>query len=133
MSGTRRIRAALALAISVLVASCVDQDPFGFANKTIVGKFYLNLFDETQRYTIFKKGDNSRAGIFDGTVLALGWDTNIILAEVDRVYDGDTDGWYRLDVKTGNITGPLSPTEISSNATLASLRIMTPKQAFDSL
>lgn len=79
----------------------------------ILGGYYLEKFPENNHFYLRRRGDGSIGGVFDGYLLSIGVSTNVIIAYVKRLYRGDVDGWYMLDVKSGRLTGPLSDGELT--------------------
>ena len=131
MNGKRLTLAAAftALALSIC-SSCIDADPFGRNSCSLTGGYYLERFPENKRFYVRIKGDKSLGGQFDGTILQIGYSKQIILAEVNRLYDGDKDGWYYLHVDTGVIKGPVSHEQIKQNKALANIVVVSAKDAF---
>jgi hypothetical protein len=85
-------------------------------NQTFGGGYKLERFEENGKYYVIGPDDSPGGGIFDGTVEQLGWDQNSILAQVTRLYHGDTNGWYVLDLKTKRIIGPIQEADLKTNA-----------------
>lgn len=78
--------------------------------------YRLERFDENGKYYVIAPGDLSGGGVFDGTVEQIGWNHDWILARVTRLYHGDTNGWYALDVKTKRVIGPIQESELRTNS-----------------
>jgi hypothetical protein len=86
----------------------------GCSKKTISGKYYIELFAEGDPvYYVGEKGVDSGGGVFDGIVKQVGWRGDEIVAEVVRLSSGDVSGWYKLDIKNGSVTGPITNSELS--------------------
>ena len=75
------------------------------------GKFYL-MADRYQK---------SGGGVFDGTIEEIGWDEKWIVARVKRIYHGDPDGWYAVNVQTHQVRGPLAESELKTNTELSKI------------
>ena len=76
----------------------------------------MERFQENGKYYVVTPEDLSGGGVFDGTVELIGWNHDWILARVTRLYHGDTNGWYALDVKTKQVIGPVQESELRKNA-----------------
>lgn len=51
--------------------------------------------------------DDSPGGVFDGTVSRISVAEDFIYADVKRLYHGDPNGIYKVDRKTGIVSGPI--------------------------
>ncbi len=92
------------------------------SSKLLPGGYVLDRFSENGMcYLMSSYGDSSGGGILDGTVDEIGWNSDWILAHVVKLYHGDTNGWYALNVKTGKITGPIEDTQLRTNSELSVL------------
>ena len=80
-------------------------------------------------YYVIDLKDTPGGGVFDGTVDQIGWNQNWILARVTRLYHGDTNGWYVLDVKTKRVIGPIQESELSANAEWSHIERFAPELA----
>jgi len=121
---TRRLIAAAA--ISFLLCGCNPS------HRQLSGGYYLERFDEggTSYYVGAPGKALDGGGVFDGTVQEIGWNKDWILARVRRIYRGDPDGWYLLNVKTGQIAGPLQSSELKTNSALSSIKTVQPATVF---
>jgi hypothetical protein len=94
----------------------------------------LERFDEGGTYTSYYVGAPGKSvnggGVFDGTVQEIGWNEDWILVRVRRVYRGDPDGWYVLNVKTGQIAGPLQSSELKTNSAFSKIKTVQPSAVF---
>jgi hypothetical protein len=113
----------------VIVSGC------GQSHRQLSGRYYLERFDENGAfYTVYYVGARGKpvngGGVFDGTVQEIGWNKDWILAHVRRIYRGDPDGWYLLNVKTGQITGPLQSSELKTNPALSNIKTIEPAAVF---
>jgi hypothetical protein len=94
---------------------------FGCSNsKTITAGDALERFQENgMYYLIDPKNDGPGGGVFDGTVEKIGWNQDWILARIIRLYGGDTNGWYALNLKTKQVIGPIPQNDLETNASLS--------------
>jgi hypothetical protein len=100
----------------------------GQSHRQLSGGYYLDRFDEGgTSYYVGAPGEAlNGGGVFDGTVQEIGWSDDWILARVRRIYRGDPDGWYALNVKTGQVAGPLQSSELKMNPALSNIRTVQP-------
>jgi hypothetical protein len=112
------------------VAACVCFCGCNPSAKHLVGDYKLERFDENGKYYVVDSEDLPGGGVFDGTVEQLGWDQNWILARVTRLYHGDTNGWFVLDVKTRQIIGPVQESDWRTNADWSKIDCRDPEQVF---
>jgi hypothetical protein len=100
--------------------------------RQLSGGYYLERFDEGgASFFVETPGKSTNGGgVFDGSVREIGWNDDLILARVNRVYNGDPDGWYVLYIKTGRISGPLQLSELKANSAFSSIKTMEPKEVF---
>lgn len=112
--------------ISVLLFGC-DQD-----RRTLSGQYYLERLIEggTSYYVIDPKSRGDVGGVFDGTVEEIGWNQDWILARIKRIYHGDVSGWYALNVKTKQITGPFQGMEVKRDPNFANINLKQPADLF---
>ncbi len=80
----------------------------------IAGSYYLEKFPENGLFYLRKRGDDSVGGVFDGHVLQIGANECVVVAYVRRLYRGDPDGWYVLQVPRAKVFGPLSASELQT-------------------
>ncbi len=81
----------------------------GCSRKKIANGYYIELFDESRPvYYIMEKGVDSGGGVYDGVVKDIGWKDNELLARVRRLSSADPHGYYKLNLDTGNVTGPIT-------------------------
>ena len=117
----------LLTALAILMVSGCNP-----SHRQLSGGYYLEQFDEgrTSYYVGAPGKEVNGGGVFDGTVQAIGWNKDWILARVRRIYRGDPDGWYLLNLKTGQVTGPLASSELMTNPALSNIRIIEPAAVF---
>ena len=91
------------LVIAITLASSCNS-----SKKNILGNYDLELFDEGgPLYYVNKRGVTSGGGVFDGIIKKIGIDGVEIYAEVKRLSSSDPDGWYKLNINSGVVSGPL--------------------------
>ncbi|HWD93049.1 MAG TPA: hypothetical protein VG938_11960 [Verrucomicrobiae bacterium] len=100
------------------------------STKHLVQDYKLERFDENGKYYVIASEDLSGGGVFDGTVEQLGFDQNWILARVNRLYQGDTNGWYVLNLKTKQVVGPIQESDLKTNAAWTKIEYHDPEQVF---
>jgi hypothetical protein len=93
-------------ALLILMLGC------GSNRMRVAGSYYLERFSENGKFYLRQHGDRSTGGVFDGHLLQIGANPDTIIAYVKRLYRGDPDGWYMLDVRTGKVSGPLTECEL---------------------
>lgn len=96
---------------------------FGCSQSTrkIVGEYSLERFQENGMFYLITPEDPPGGGVFDGTVQEIGWNNKWILARVTRLSDGDTNGWYALNVMTKQVVGPIQESELRTNSAFSSI------------
>ena len=92
--------------------------------------YRLERFDENGKYYVIASEDLSGGGVFDGTIEQIGWDQDWILARVTRLYHGDTNGWYALDLKSKHIIGPIQESDVKTNAAWSKIDCRDAEQVF---
>lgn len=81
----------------------------GCSRKKIANDYYIELFDEGKHvYYVVEKGVDSGGGVYDGIVKDIGWKDNELLARIRRLSSADPHGFYKLNLDTGNVTGPIT-------------------------
>ena len=89
--------------------------------------YRLERFDENGKYYVVTPEDPPGGGVFDGTVEQIGWNRDWILARVTRLFHGDTNGWYALNVKTKQVIGPIQESGLSTNAEWSNIKYCAPE------
>jgi hypothetical protein len=108
--------------------------PFGGQQRTIVGNYQLEQWEDFETYYLCKKGEEfSGGGLIEGTVKSLGWNSNYIVAKRYSTYRGDPDGWMIIDVKSGKISGPLNDADFAARSELKSIQTFEPDAAWNKL
>ena len=97
------------------------------STKDLVHGYRLERFNENGKYYVISPEDLSGGGIFDGTVEQIGWNQNWILARVTKLYHGDTNGWYALNMKSKRVIGPIQESELSRNAEWSPIKCYVPE------
>ena len=104
--------------LSSLLLSCTEGP-----SKKLVDRYRLERFSESgSYYVIDARNHSSGGGVFDGVVDEIGWNDDWILARVRRLYHGDSNGWYVLNVRTREVKGALLPSDIKKDPVLAKLQ-----------
>ena len=102
------------------------------STKAVAGGYALTRFDEggTTYYLTASGERSSGGGVFDGTVQEIGWNNDWILARINRLYQGDTNGWYALNLKTRQVIGPIQESDLSKNSSFLGIKCRTPSDVF---
>lgn len=116
-----RVFIATAVAASLTLCGCEPS------TKKLVNGYRLERFDENGLYYVIAPGAEIGGGVFDGTVDQIGWNQKWILARVTRIYRGDTNGWYALDVNAKRVIGPLQESELKTNAEWSQVQCSSPE------
>jgi hypothetical protein len=111
---------------TILLAGCFDIDPFGVNQMKLVDDFYLQYVPDGASYFVIEKGSDPNENVFDGKVLKIGWNNDIVVAEVVRTFRGERDGIYVIDVNPGVSRGPISDREFKS----LGVRLESPSEIF---
>ena len=88
------------LAITVLAAAC-DQDPFGLAQRSVVGRVSLEALESDSYHLHVPESSEAPDGQLKGQVRQLAWDSTTVLVERDSDY-------VAVDVGSGWVRGPLA-------------------------
>jgi hypothetical protein len=95
----RGLRAVL-LATTVIVAAC-DQDPFGLAQRPVIGRVSLAVVELDSYYLRVPESSEAPGGRLKGQVRRLAWDSTTVLVERDSDY-------VAVNVGSGWVRGPLA-------------------------
>jgi hypothetical protein len=97
-----------------------------------VNGYSLERFDEggTSYYLEAPGYESSGGGVLDGTVEEIGWNQDWILARVNRIYRGDTNGWFALNIKTRQISGPFGDSDLKTNSALSEIKCRVAADVF---
>ena len=121
----------------LLLSSCVDRDPFGLANKNILGDYYLNKWEDGKTFYLH---DSKKAyeefhdhGPIGGTVIEIGWNKNSIIAKRKAHFGGKIDGWMVIDTNNKKISGPFIWADIIKNDAFENIEVMSSIQAWEKL
>lgn len=98
----------------ILLCFGVGLFMIGCSQKKIKGDYYIEQFAEGDPvYYIQKRGVDSGGGVFDGIVTQVGWKGNEVIADVVRLSSTDENGWYKLNLTTGLVEGPILFAEVA--------------------
>ena len=89
----------MSLLATVTVTAC-DQDPFGWAERPVVGRVSLEEFELDSYYLHVPESSEAPEGQLKGRVRQLAWDATTVLVERDTDY-------VVVDVQSGWVRGPL--------------------------
>jgi len=109
---------------------------FGGRERTVVGDYRLEQWEDFQTYYLHKRGhdDSAEGGSFIGGItLQIGWNKRYIVAERHSFYRGDPDGWMVIDVKTGNMAGPFTESEFRARPDSQGIQIYGAAEAWKKL
>jgi hypothetical protein len=100
------------------------------STRKLINDYSLERFDENGMYYLRAPGDLSGGGVFDGTIQEIGWNHDWILGRVTRLYHGDTNGWYALNLKTKQVVGPIPESEMRTNSALSKIECHDSAEVF---
>jgi len=114
--------------LALLVTACDST-------KSLPGGYELEKWEDGTTFYLNTPGNTTKngAGAIDGTVQHIAWNKEIIAAERCATFRGDPDGWMIINVKTKEITGPLSAAQFSELRSKANLQIKTAAEAWSGL
>jgi hypothetical protein len=119
------------LTTTFLILCCIFLFGCNQSKRKLVDGYVLERFDENGKYYLVSpETELSGGGAFDGTIQEIGWNQDWILAQVTRIYRGDTDGWYALNLKTKQIIGPIQDSELKTNSTFLKIGCRSPADVF---
>jgi hypothetical protein len=133
---SKRAKIIVASAGVILVLAVAALFIFGGQERTVVGDYRLEQWEDFKTYYLHKRGldDSSQGGSFiGGIVLRIGWSSRYILAERHSFFRGDPDGWMIVDVETGNVTGPFTETEFQARPESVGVQIYGAAEAWKRL
>jgi hypothetical protein len=122
---------AIGVALVLLLASCMDQDPFGVTTRRIAGPYELKRWDEGPVQYLIQGGPrtNPTDWTVDGPILQLAWDRHHILVQRAAFAGGDT-AWVVIDVARRSVTGPLTEAAARRLPGVGTLRAMSADSAW---
>ena len=126
----RKLLISLTLAVLYLLLLHGCSDPY----YKLHHGYALQMVRESGNVYLYKKNDESEqaGGILDGVVLQIGWNDSYIVAFVDRLWNGDVDGFYVIDVAKESTSGPYTEKEITDRADLKAIVLKGGYTYFDS-
>jgi hypothetical protein len=124
MNAKKLLTASIVILISLLLFGCdaLSDGP----TKTIIRGYVLECFNENGKYYLFAPGElnnSSDQGVFEGTIDKIGWNQDWILAKVTKIYLGDKNGWYAINLTTKLITGPMQETDLKTNSIFSKIKL----------
>jgi hypothetical protein len=130
----KKIIVASAGVLLVLVVAALIK--FGGQERTVVGDYRLEQFEDFETYYLHKRGqdDSLQGGSFiGGIVLRIGWSSRYVVVERRSFYRGDPDGWMVIDVKTGDMTGPFTEADFKARQESQGIQIYGAAEAWKRL
>ena len=106
-----------AAAISVL-ASCLclagcDVQLFSSCKSLGSTPYVLCQWEDGETYYLEDDGqESSGGGVIEGTVKAIGFNQDVVVARRYAISRGDPDGWMVVRVKEKSVSGPISDSEV---------------------
>lgn len=67
----------------------------------------VHFLPNNKYYVKLRSGEMTPGGVFDGTISRIALDKNVVVADVDRIYEGDPDGIYMYFFQSGKLVGPV--------------------------
>jgi hypothetical protein len=121
-------RYALLAILALLVTACG-------LTKSMPGGYELEKWEDGTTFYLNAPGNTTQngGGAIEGTVQHIAWNSEIIAAERYANFRGDPDGWMIINVKTKEISGPLSETKFSELRSKANLQVKTAAEAWSAL
>jgi hypothetical protein len=121
-------RYAFLATLTLLVTACGST-------KRLPGGYELERWEDGTTFYLNAPGNNTRSGggAIEGTVQRIAWNKEIIAAERYATFRGDPDGWMIINVKTKDMTGPLSETQFSELRSKSNLQVKTAVEAWSGL
>ena len=116
------------LAILVALLAC----GFNPNHRLLVRGYYLDPSEDLPYvYYVGAPGMTvSGGGVFDGTIQRIGWNADWILAKVIRICQCDPNGWYALNLRTRQVTGPLTKNQLSQDLRRWHIKLASPVSLF---
>ncbi len=130
----RAISSLVLLPMSLVLISACDQDPLGLAEKSVVGRYRLLQWEDEKTYFLVDHAVSPLGGeILTGAVVRIGWNPKFIV--VERVEDGSpgSGGLFVIDVTTGHESGRLTERQLTADASLAGIRLVSAHEAWQKL
>jgi hypothetical protein len=125
------LRRAAPLVLAVVLGGCMDQEPFGFAYRSLPGPYELQELNNGAQFILHGPG----AGRFfggGGHVEAIGFDERYIVAYRDTpAHDGA--GWVIVDVKGRRARGPYTGADLAGREEVAGIEPAEPRAVWAGL
>ena len=116
---------ALGIALTLICTSCIGAGDMFAPSKRLVGPYEL-FGREGGEFSIRgpRKPATDAGGYIDGTIDSLGWTSErILVRRAQPMFSGDSAGWFVIDVRSGEINGPLTATGRAADPALARIVI----------
>jgi hypothetical protein len=117
------------LLLLITIVGCMDQDPFGFSEKTIAGDFYIKQWEDDKTFLLGEKGKTDSG--YTDKIVKIGWNNNYILIWVERHHENIK--WLIIDISSKKITGPFTDEEIKNKPELIGIETIGAEQAWEKL
>ena len=112
--GMKTLTAKIKKVFRALLCFSVCLFMIGCSKKKIAGDYYIEQFTEGDPvYYVQKQGVDSGGGVFDGIITQIGWKGDELVAQVVRLSSTDKNGWYKLNLRTGLVEGPILSSEVA--------------------
>ena len=113
----------------ITIVGCMDQDPFGFSEKTIAGDFYIKQWEDGKTFLLGEKGKTDSG--YTDKIIKIGWNKNYILVWVER--HNKNIKWLIIDISSNKISGPFNDEEIKNKLELIGIEAIDAGQAWEQL
>ena len=128
-----RLRGVIAaVSLAVPLTGCSDGLSLG-ACRTIAQSFCLERWEDGVTYYLNGPIERDGGGFIAGTVTAIGWNDQFILAKRYANFRGDGDGWMLININRGTMVGPLTDAEIEKDDRVRTIATLGPESAWKSL
>jgi hypothetical protein len=106
--------AASVLGACFLLTSC-DVQLFSSCKSLGSTPYVLCQWEDGKTYYLEEDGqESSGGGVLEGTVEAMGFNQDVVVARRYAIYRGDPDGWMVVRVKGKSVSGPISDSEVKA-------------------
>ncbi len=110
------------------IIGCSDTKP-------LPGGYSLERWEDGETYYVIGPGDRNEGGggAIDGTARRLTWNSELIAVDRHATSGTDKNGWIIIDVKTKEISGPVTEEAFRELQNKHRLRIMMADEAWKKL